>query len=393
MIEKYIAKYAVFLLYIFAFFIIIRVSLGNNILLNLIGLINLFIIFTNLPTLKKDKTGLIKVTVLYVIMILLYENLTPHLPDIYNPYNPLFYYLFAITGLSYWILGRKGYNVFSLFNVKLISLSVIFLSLISFFQLYKAGGVSNLVNGEDDYMFYYQVLPYLFLWLSSIVLVLNVRWQFVVFALFTIFIFLSTKRGPLVSFILGYIAIFLIEGKISFKSFFKYGLIVLLFYIVINYVSADFVNEWLERVNTDETDDISNGRDMIWGMILLDFYNSDFVQQLFGHGHEASHYVTGRNFFNAIGSHNDFIEVLYNMGVIGLIVFLSMIFMWCKCLYIGIKTKYQYTFIFAYLIVCFVLGSYVSSNMTRYATTFFGAFFYYYAGLLEFNINNKNGKN
>ena len=224
-------------------------------------------------------------------------------------------------------------------------------------------------------------------------LVLNVRWQFVVFALFTIFIFLSTKRGPLVSFILGYIAIFLIEGKISFKSFFKYGLIVLLFYIVINYVSADFVNEWLERVNTDETDDISNGRDMIWGMILLDFYNSDFVQQLFGHGHEASHYVTGRNFFNAIGSHNDFIEVLYNMGVIGLIVFLSMIFMWCKCLYIGIKTKYQYTFIFAYLIVCFVLGSYVSSNMTRYATTFFGAFFYYYAGLLEFNINNKNGKN
>lgn len=64
-------------------------------------------------------------------------------------------------------------------------------------------------------------------------------------------------------------------------------------------------------------DDGGSGRVDIWAYVMNAFQNSDFFSKFFGHGHYA---VSGLG--SATAAHNDFLEVLYDYGIIAFIIYL-----------------------------------------------------------------------
>jgi O-antigen ligase len=85
-----------------------------------------------------------------------------------------------------------------------------------------------------------------------------------------------------------------------------------LYYIGNTYVEGRLV----ERFNQIEETG-GSGRTEIWGNILTSYQSSSTIEQMLGHGHYA---VNEAGFAGA--AHNDFVEVLYDYGVVGLLFYL-----------------------------------------------------------------------
>lgn len=349
----------------------------------LLSTFNLIYILSNWKLLKLDKTGVIKYSFLYVILVLLYQLLTSPLRELYNPYEPVFYHVFITTGISFWIMGYKGYEILADYTKKLIVVITTIALLYSFFIMFAYGGVASLLSmGSEIGEFLYQVVPYLLLWMTSVLFLLNKQLRIFIILLFTVVILLSGKRGPLFSMFVGLAAAALVTNKrINIKIIVSIFLFISVGYFIISSFFNAFLSDWLLRWS--ETDDVSNGREDIWNIILRNVGTQDLLSLIFGNGYEASHKLTYNFLGNALGSHNDFIDILYNFGLLGSYIFIFLIISWLKNAYIAIKRKYSYANMMVYLIVCFLLGSLISSNMTRYATIYFGAYFYYLVGRIN----------
>lgn len=70
-------------------------------------------------------------------------------------------------------------------------------------------------------------------------------------------------------------------------------------------------------------EDGGSGRDIIYGRYLHHFINSDIIYQTFGHGLYAGLIGKGRQFafMNKI-AHSDWLEILYDFGVVGIVIFI-----------------------------------------------------------------------
>ena len=79
----------------------------------LLTILNIITILSNFKLILHDKTGIVKFSLFYVGIVVIYQLLTPPLDKMYNPYYPLFYHVFITTGISFWIMGYKGYNILS----------------------------------------------------------------------------------------------------------------------------------------------------------------------------------------------------------------------------------------------------------------------------------------
>lgn len=379
-----ISKYILPCIYLLGLMQILQVG-GVRLGCYLLSAFNFIFILSNWKLLKLDKTGIIKCSLLYVILVLVYQILTPPLSEIYNPYEPLFYHVFITTGISFWIMGYKDNKIMMDLTKKIIAGITIVALLYSFFIMLSYGGVASLSIGSEIGTFLYQTVPYLLLWMSSVLFILNKPLRISIILLFAIVMMLSTKRGPLVTMFVGLIISLLINGRINVKAILSLSLVAFIGYYIIDIYFDTFLSDWLGRWS--ERDDISNGREEIWDLILNDVSNQDALTIIFGNGYEASHKLTYRFLWNAIGAHNDFIDILYNFGILGLSLFVLLIVSYLKNIIIAIKVKFSHADMLAYLIACFLFGSLISSNMTRYATVYFGVFFYYMAGQIERNRN------
>lgn len=375
--ERLISKYGFFLPYIIVFSQIFKFGGITHYGIILLHLCNIFVIFTNIKFVFKDKLQII--SLIYIGITILYQVITPPLSEIYNPYVKDFYYVFIETGMSFWIIGYKGYDLLNKYALNIIYWFVFILLIVGYYIIYLTGDISLLDAELWDYT--YQLLPYLFLWLTSVFYLYKSNKRILLIILFILVIILSTKRGPLVSFFFGIIITnILLKNKFDMKRILYIGLgsIVLCYVLYNNFY--DFLENWINRWT--EQEDISNGRDDIWMIIWNDMENKDFFTWIFGNGFEATHIITYRNLWGAIGAHNDYLDILYNMGMLGEGIFISLILRWMLVIRHAIKCNFQYTNMMIYLLVCFIIGSYVSSNLTRFATVFFALYFYYFAGCL-----------
>lgn len=66
-------------------------------------------------------------------------------------------------------------------------------------------------------------------------------------------------------------------------------------------------------------------RTRAWVDVLTSFANSPIILQLFGHGFGSTAFVT----FNGLVAHNSIIEVLYSVGLLGLICYVGLAFISC----------------------------------------------------------------
>jgi O-antigen ligase len=171
-------------------------------------------------------------------------------------------------------------------------------------------------------------------------------------------LFSSFKRGGLIAFVLGITAYLfvkevLVERKFTRLLVFLIAMIAL--FIILIFVDNAMGNIISERILNIREDGGSN-RDQVWATTWNMIKASDAQQLLFGHGHNAVFKLSPLG----LSAHNDFLEMLFNYGIIGLVPYLVLHFQLIKQIFTGIKMHNKNASIMAFTYTIFFILSMIS---------------------------------
>lgn len=127
------------------------------------------------------------------------------------------------------------------------------------------------------------------------------------------------SRGGLLVFLVGILTLVYVLKKSKYVLF--GGLLVLILYWVMNEVGI--TDLFMERITKDETG--TSGRDFIWlGMLTTAYKNGGILQIIFGQGIDWPwwDFWSDNNWDTAVSSHNQWLTLLVNFGLVGLVLFI-----------------------------------------------------------------------
>ena len=172
---------------------------------------------------------------------------------------------------------------------------------------------------------------YIFAGLLPFVLWSNIkeRTKLILYIIGVFAVLLALKRGPLLCMIIIpfiYFASIIFSRQYSFNKKLKYILFLIFCLIVfvifaINMINSSEINTFIRLLDIENEIDYSRGP-LIESTIKA-FNNSMTLEKVFGHGFNSVVYdkiiPSGTSY---LSSHNDFVEILYNVGITGLILYL-----------------------------------------------------------------------
>lgn len=164
-------------------------------------------------------------------------------------------------------------------------------------------------------------------------------------------VFLCAKRGAILSQGL-IILIFIFRGPYKFG---RWGFAVLCIggFLALMPIVSHIQN--MEVSPLDRFEDTSgSGRAEIYSSIIDGVNQSSFGALLYGHGFYATADLTKRSFGSSFGSvaHNDWLEIAYDFGLVGLILYLSILFFLLKA---TIKSEKQASRLLLIILVIFLV--------------------------------------
>ena len=134
-------------------------------------------------------------------------------------------------------------------------------------------------------------------------------------------IILTSKRGIFVATLLALCFALIIDKNISLKKLkkrqivFLFIVIIFVFGIMLYIVSTnDYVINFISRFTGNN---ITTGRDVFYEKAISNFLQSDFKNYLIGKGTASAYLINGT------GLHNVFLQILYDHGIFGILIFLS----------------------------------------------------------------------
>ena len=151
---------------------------------------------------------------------------------------------------------------------------------------------------------------------------------------FTVLALMSLKRSTMLTMVLLW-GFYFLNGMRTRRNKI-YTLIASLALVVGVYLAYDKIDEYTggvltERVNKEETDE-GKGREAIWQITTLMIQQSSPGKLITGHGH----FGVRRDSFLEISAHNDFLEVIYDYGLIIFFLYLNFFFFYFKKIIIDI---------------------------------------------------------
>lgn len=230
-----------------------------------------------------------------------------------------------------------------------------FLMLIILFMLYfYTRFVSQLNNGLVINSVYYQVLL-----LPFMLTIDQLRTRYAGILLILASTLFSMKRAAFITSLLSLIIYKISKTKLHKKSinFFKILFIIILIFIL-NYFNKFILSIYNYDIFTrlwSIVDDGGAGRLDIALIIINQLKNSNLYELFLGHGYNSTVLVTG-----GLTAHNDFLEIIFDFGICGLLVYLGIYFMLIKYAVKFRVAKYKYSAAFNSSIVIFFSMSLLS---------------------------------
>lgn len=158
-------------------------------------------------------------------------------------------------------------------------------------------------------------------------------YRIITFVLVGIICAFSAKRSILIAYTIS-LMLFLLQysffnrnRKSAFKSVGIFaGLLVSLYWFVTN--NSEVINKILFRFQGIK-DDSGSGRTDLYDILLSSFEKSSLWNQMFGHGYRSAISV-----LNGVPAHNDFLEILYDFGIVPLVIYVIILIKFvCLCLH------------------------------------------------------------
>lgn len=139
--------------------------------------------------------------------------------------------------------------------------------------------------------------------------------------LLVLVIFLSLKRGGIVAIGLGYALYFIFSSKTHFvRNVVVAGLsIILLLGYVIPKINEYTNGTLMARYEFTQDQGDAEGRTSMYPLVWKTVAESSTSQMIVGHGHNG---VVNDNVLQGLSAHNDYLEFLYDYGIVGLILYI-----------------------------------------------------------------------
>ncbi len=173
--------------------------------------------------------------------------------------------------------------------------------------------------------YHYIEVNFLLTLFPFITLLKNKRFMIILTISTAILILISAKRASSVAFVITLFFYMLFYGKSpvsKVRSVFIFSAISILSLLLIDAIFPDNFDYMLHRFTEIESDG-GSGRDESYTSLAIGFFEQNPVKILFGGGFN---YVKIAELNNGYSAHNDFLEVAYDYGLIGLFMYLGIYF-------------------------------------------------------------------
>ena len=260
-------------------------------------------------------------------------------------YQPMHDLLIILIFIFAYILSSKSKEILNFFAT-----GMIVAMLITAFFYYKNWTFANEVDEAHLGTSYYV------LFLLPTLLLTPYKWlRYMGLFITGLVLFSSFKRGGVIAFVLAIVAYLfvkevLVERKFTRLLVFLIALIAL--FIILIFVDNAMGNIISERILNIQEDG-GSGRDQVWATTWNMIKASDLQQLLFGHGYNAVLKCSPLE----LSAHNDFLEMLFNYGIIGLVPYLVLHFQLIKQIFTGIKMHNKNASIMAFTYTIFFILS------------------------------------
>ena len=209
---------------------------------------------------------------------------------------------------------------------------------IQYFRIRILSGETSLLfmGGERLLIVNYPLL------LVPLLLSFSNRKFLIVFVVVILFItFSSGKRSTFIAVVIALLVYMFVnsfnKNGMTVKSLLMFSVLLYALYYLISFI--DVINEGLllDRIS-NITDDGGSGRDYVWEGTIRMINKQDFTHSFFGSGYDG----VIRNSVYKLSAHNDFLEIRYDYGLIGVLLFIiSLLSLLKKCsVYIYKRNKY-----------------------------------------------------
>lgn len=267
------------------------------------------------------------------------------------------YYLISFSlvfGISFFLGFFSGKieaheTLFRLFSIFYFFCGIIY-------NIYSLYFYRQVLDIEQYNTFYYVLfsLPLLFLFLGK-----NWYIKYLFFIPSFIFCILSLKRSAFISSFLGlffllFVDLILFKSKRWLKIFF---LLISFVFLLGNLDINNEYNKTLRRIDNIEEDG-GSGRTTILNRAIKEISEFNVFELSFGKGFASYGFTNNKN---ESSSHNDFIEVLYSYGLIGLFCFLFFLVLIIKRFFFFLKFKSVYLSAYGLSIIFLLIYSLVGS--------------------------------
>ncbi len=282
--------------------------------------------------------------------------------------------LYNFLMIPYFFLVFVSFYLFSAENrktEKIILLAYIVCLFINALTTILYLGFGNLRAMANDVYFSLCLMPFALLFIK------NKFFKTAIVVLQFFVSFLANKRAGFIALCIGLVVYYLVEANNSPKNKLSrvFGRIILiaasifLLYRISYYIDSTFDYGLYDRLDR-LIDDGGSGRSAMYTAIWNSFWSSNWFQILFGHGMNTAGDVVG-----AGRAHNDFLEVMYNYGIIAFFCmagfYLSMIFHAVRM----IRHRSHYAPAFAFSIVI---------GLTLSMFSYFLIFYTFVTGIVSF---------
>ena len=263
-------------------------------------------------------------------------------------YQPMHDLLIILIFIFAYILSSKSKEILDFFAT-----GMIVAMLITAFFYYKNWTFANEVDEAHLGTSYYV------LFLLPTLLLTPYKWlRYMGLFITGLVLFSSFKRGGVIAFVLAIVAYLFVKEVLVERKFTR--LLVFLIALIALFIILIFVDNAMGNIISERIlnirEDGGSGRDQVWPTTWNMIKASDVQQLLFGHGYLAVLRDSPLN----LSAHNDFLEVLYNYGIVAFVPYVLLHLRLIQQVFASIRAKHGYAPILAFTYTIFLTLSMIS---------------------------------
>lgn len=258
----------------------------------------------------------------------------------------------------------EGVRKLSPYCVKALACWILILFLINYRKV-ELAMESFFTTNTSYYLLYF--LPMLFLFIKE-------KHRNYVFLIALLVVLLSSKRAGILAIGLGFLSYRYAMGRVSSKKgFIRTLLLIVIFYFILIRMNTIMGGRIFDRFGS-ALDDSGSGRIDVWIQTWSLIKGSDLYHWFFGHGFNSLVREMSMDF----SAHNDFLEIFFDFGLLGLVLFVAFLVSWFVAVGKKIKLRSKHAPIVMMALFIFITNCFFSHiviytlNFNLFAL-FFGA--------------------